>query len=198
VDRVVDIRQAVLKRRQGAALQKLLHEQLPWAWALVAAALLLSACSKTVNQTAAPAIPSPAQGIKSESVVRFVAEPVEIAAGNSAEAAVRLNIQSGYHLNANPPTYSYLKATELEFNPAAGLSVGYISYPDPIVKKFPFAEKPIAIYEGDINVKVLLKAATSAKQGLSNLAGILKVQACDDQVCYPPGELHVTVPVTIK
>ncbi len=198
MDRVIDIRQEVPKRRQGAALQKLLHEQLRWAWALIAAALLLSACSKSVNQTAAPAVPSPAPGVKSEHVVRFVSEAVEIAAGSSAEASVLLSIQKGYHLNANPPTYAYLKATELEFNPNAELSVGFISYPDPIVKKFPFAEKPIAIYEGDINVKVLLKAATAAKQGASNLAGILKVQACDDQVCYPPGELQVTIPVTIK
>jgi hypothetical protein len=101
-------------------------------------------------------------------------------------------------VNANPPTYPYLKATELELTPPKGITVSFITYPNPIVKKFPFAENPIAIYEGDTKLNVMLTADRSVAKGASNLPGKLKVQACDDQVCYPPGEINVTVPVTIK
>jgi len=47
-------------------------------------------------------------------------------------------------------------------------------------------------------VKAMLKAAQSAETGRHNLSAKLRVQACDDQVCYPPGVMDLTVPVTIK
>ena len=164
--------------------------------ALVVVALLLAACSKNVGDRTGSSAQRPT--ISSESVVLFAAEPVEIPWNGSKEAVVHVTVQNGYHLNANPPTYSYLKATELELSPTGGLSVGFITYPDPAIKKFPFAEKPLAIYEGDTQLKVLLKANASAAKGSSNLSGKLKVQACDDQVCYPPGELAVAIPVIVK
>lgn len=136
--------------------------------------------------------------IKSESVVQVVTSPVEISAGGTAEAIVQLSIQSGYHINANPPSYPYLKPTEVELKPANGITVGFITYPNPQTKQFPFAEKPLAIYEGSTQLKVLLKADAKAKKEASNLPGKLKVQACDDQVCYPPGEIQITFPVTVK
>jgi len=131
-------------------------------------------------------------------VVSVVTAPVQIPAAGSADGFIQVKVQSGYHINANPPTYPYLKATEVEIKPSGGLSVGFITYPNSIVKKFPFAERPLAIYEGETQLKVLLKAAPSANKGTSNLAGKLKVQACDDQVCYPPGEIELTIPVTVK
>jgi DsbC/DsbD-like thiol-disulfide interchange protein len=165
---------------------------------LVIVTLLLCACSKgVVNQTGSPGA-SQGSRITSESVVLFAAEPVQISANGSTEAVVHITVQDGYHVNANPPTYSYLKATELQINPTGGLSVGFITYPNPLVKKFPFADKPLAIYEGDTQLRVMLKAEASAPRGSSNLPGKLKVQACDDQVCYPPGELSVAIPVTVK
>jgi hypothetical protein len=131
-------------------------------------------------------------------VVQFAAEPLEIAANGSSEAVVHLTVKPGYHLNANPATYAYLKATEVELNPTGGITVSFITYPDPIVRTFPFAEKPLAVYEGDTQLRIMLKASTSVSKGPTNLPGKLKVQACDDQVCYPPGELAIAIPVTVK
>ncbi len=136
--------------------------------------------------------------IASVDVVKAAPQPVEISASSSGEAIVRLTIQSGYHINANPPTYSYLKATELEIAPGEGVSVGHPVYPQPLNRKFPFAEKPLAVYEGDTEVKATLKADKSAKQGQRSLAAKLRIQACDDQVCYPPGTLDLVIPVSIK
>jgi hypothetical protein len=172
---------------------------------VAAAVLLLSGCSKspqTQNQgttpTSSPAASPAVPQITSESVVRFASEPLEIAAGGTGEATVHVTVQNGYHVNANPPTYPFLRATELNLTPPTGITVGFIRYPNGVVKKFPFAEKPVAIYEGDTTLKVSLKAVSSVAKGPSNLQGKLKVQACDDQVCYAPGEVSVTVPVTIK
>jgi DsbC/DsbD-like thiol-disulfide interchange protein len=126
------------------------------------------------------------------------AQPVEIAAGSSGEAIVRLTIQTGYHINANPPTYPYLIATALEISPAGGFSVGSVTYPKPLNRKFVFAEKPLAVYEGETEVKATLKADKSAKHGQQPLPAKLRIQACDEQVCYPPGTLDLIIPVTVK
>ena len=162
----------------------------------------LSACSKTAKNfssgsqsTATDAATS--TKISSVSVVKVAAQPVQLAGNSSGEAVVRITIQPGYHINANPPTYPYLKATELELPESDGVSVGFVKYPKPLTLKFAFAEKPLDVYEGETELKVLLKAAKSLKPGDRSVNGKLRIQACDDQVCYPPGSLDVVIPVKI-
>jgi len=164
---------------------------------------IVSACSKptenSVNQQASSNTKSPVpQRITSESVVKVSAEPVAIAIGKSADAVVRLTIQSGYHVNANPPTYPYLKPTQLDVTPSDGFSTMFVTYPSPLTKQFAFADKPLAVYEGEIEIKATIKAETAARKGDHSVAAQLRVQACDDQVCYPPGQVELRIPVMVK
>ncbi len=163
----------------------------------------LAGCAKTAtNPPAKRAVASSElpenKRIASVDVVKVDVQPTEIKGGSSGEATVRLTIQRGYHINANPPTYGYLKATELEISQDDGVSVSSIYYPSPLNKKFTFAEKPLAVYEGQTELKATLKAAKAAKTGERSISARLRVQACDDQVCYPPGILDLTIPVSIK
>jgi DsbC/DsbD-like thiol-disulfide interchange protein len=155
-----------------------------------------AACAKTASNSDPG--PAAAQRITSESVVKVAAQRVEIPAGGSAEATVRLTIQSGYHVNANPPTYSYLKATALEISPAEGVSVAFVTYPKAVEKKFAFAEQSLAVYEGETDVKPTLKADKAARKGERSIPAHLRIQACDDQVCYPPGTLELAIPVNVN
>ena len=169
--------------------------------------LLVSvACSKPTSPApnsasesgAAPAGSPAAQKITSEGVVKAAAQRVEIPAGGSAEATVRLTIQSGYHVNANPPTFPYLKATALEISPADGVSVAFVTYPKAVNKKFAFAEQALAVYEGETDLKATLKSDKTAKKGERSIPARLRIQACDEQVCYPPGMLELAIPVNVK
>ena len=161
-----------------------------------------AACSKpapnSASEASSPATSPAAQRITSEGVVRAAAQRVEIPAGGSAEATVRLTIQNGYHVNANPPTFPYLKATALEISPSDGVSVAFLTYPNGLSKKFAFAEQPLAVYEGDTDLKATLKSDKAAKKGERSIPARLRIQACDDQVCYPPGTLELTIPVNLK
>lgn len=159
---------------------------------------LVSACSRSApaGETTNPT-PSEKR-IASTDVVKATIQPLDLTAGESAETTIRLNIQSGYHVNANPPTFPYLKATELQIPATDGVSVGFIVYPNPLTKTFAFAEQPLAVYEGDTALKVNLKAEKSAKRGARQLTGKLQVQACDDQVCYPPGVINLAIPINVK
>ena len=168
-------------------------------FALLALCLLFTGCGKspaTNTQTASSGNePLP---IASTDVVKPSPQEATLTRGESGDLLVPIKIEHGYHVNANPPSYSYLKATELEIPPAAGISVEYITYPDPLIKQFAFAEKPLAVYEGETIIKARLKADKSVQPGRHNLSARLRVQACDDKVCYAPGVMDIEVPVNIK
>lgn len=165
--------------------------------------IVVAACSKPAdnpnNQSVTTDTQTPApRRITSESVVKASADPVTIAAGTPAQAVVRLAIQSGYHVNANPPTFSYLKATELDIPASEGISAASVSYPSALSRKFAFADKPLAVYEGETEIKATIKADKEASKGEHSIAAQLRVQACDNQVCYPPGQIALKIPVTVK
>ena len=156
------------------------------------------ACAKAPTNNPAESNANEPPAINSVDVVKANPQEVVIAAGESGEVVVRLQITSGYHVNANPPTFSYLKATQLEITPADGISVEFITYPDALTKKFSFSEKPLAVYEGETTLKARIKADKTTKPGTHNLSAKLRVQACDDKVCYAPGAIDLVVPVNIK
>ena len=155
------------------------------------------ACSRSSGPNT-PTNSTEGRRISSVDVVKAQPQQVTSSPGKSVSAEVRLNIENGFHVNANPPSFSYLKATELELKPDEDVSVSFITYPDPLVKKFSFAEQPLAVYEGELVIKVQLEVKKAAKPGRKNLSGTLRVQACDDQVCYAPGEKEITIPVEVK
>ena len=162
--------------------------------------LFVAACSRSSEtNTPAAATASPeGRQIASVDVVKAAPEEVTLSPGGSADARVRLTIDKGFHVNANPPSFPYLKPTELEVKPDSGISISFTKYPDPLTKSFEFAEKPLAVYEGETLITVRLKADRTAKAGRTNLAATLRVQACDEKVCYAPGTKEIQIPVVVQ
>ena len=157
--------------------------------------LIVAGCGK---QPATDVITS-TKRVASETVVTVEAAPVEINAGASTETNIRLKVQDGYHINANPASFPYLIATQLDVPKADGLSAAKITYPQPLIRKFSFSpDAPLAVYEHEADLKVTLLADASAKQGQTSLPAKLRIQACDDRVCYPPGNIDVWIPVTVR
>lgn len=179
---------------------------------IAVAAFYLTACAKiepTQTNVPANASSSPAEKgsqspaaatarITSTDVVKVSAQAVEIPAGGAGEADLKLLINGGYHVNANPATEKYLIPTEAQFEPSEGLTPSKPVYPGPVTKKFSFSEKPLAVYESEAVVKLPLRAAATATKGAHTLKGKVQVQACDDQACYRPGTIEVSIPVTVK
>jgi DsbC/DsbD-like thiol-disulfide interchange protein len=149
--------------------------------------------SSNQNESAAGATKTPPADI-----VRAESESVEIAAGGAADAVVLLTIMDGYHINANPATLSYQIATQVNVEPSEGLTVGQPVYPSSMMRKFAFEPQPFAVYEGKASIKLPLKAEAGATKGAHTLKAKVRVQACDDQACYPPRTLNTSIPVNVK
>src|SRR5918994_3328937 len=97
--------------------------------------------------------------MKRLTLVMVTAEPILVAVGQRNEAVVKLNTQSGYHINANPASFEYLKATEIDLPDTPEVAVDYIYYPNPQVKKFSFSDEALKVYEGETQLKIMLAAA---------------------------------------
>jgi hypothetical protein len=143
-----------------------------------------------VNEGTGGALPS--------DVVRVSAPPVEVRAGGRAEASVRLDITPPYHVNANPPSQSFLIPTELTLAPEPGVKPGKPAYPAALNKKFAFAEQPLAVYEGSAEIKLPLSVEASAAKGERTLRAKVRVQPCDDNACYPPRNVETTISLNVR
>ena len=173
-------------------------------------ALILSGCAETQttkpggasSETTAPSDGAAPGATTSKpppkDVVRAQPASIEIKAGGSGEASIKLTIAAGYHINANPPSFSYLKATELNVEPGGGVAPGKPVYPTAITRKFAFSKDPLAVYEGETEIKLPLTVAADARKGAQTLKGKLRIQACDEEACYPPTTVETSIPVTVK
>jgi hypothetical protein len=171
--------------------------------------IVFTACSQSENATKQTANASPNSSASESAVstsakappadvVRAEASNVDIKAGGSAEASVKLTIADGYHINANPPSFSYLIATALQFKESYEVTPGQPVYPASVTRKFAFSKDPLAVYEGEATIKVPLQADARAPKGAQTLGVRVRVQPCDEEACYPPRNIETSIPVTIK
>jgi len=141
---------------------------------------------------------SPIEVSSSAQVVKVTTTPVEIAQNAFAEAIVKLSILPGYHVNANPATFSYLIATQVTPGKAEGIIAGKPTYPAAEKRKFQFEEQPLTVYEGDVQIRLSLRADSKATAGPRFMPINVRVQACDNEKCYPPANLETTIPIEVK
>lgn len=104
------------------------------------------------------------------------------------EATISLEIDEGYHVNANPASFDYLIATTVEFK---GVKPTEIAYPRPVRFKPAFATDGLDVYEGTVTI-----SAKFAKDSLAKTDKVetsLTAQACTDRICLPPSEIPVSI-----
>ncbi|MGC9056653.1 MAG: protein-disulfide reductase DsbD N-terminal domain-containing protein [Candidatus Saccharicenans sp.] len=118
--------------------------------------------------------------------------------GQTFDLILELAIASGYHINSDKPGDELLVATSVELKEDPFVKVKEIIFPEAKKKKFPFSEKPLSIYEGQIKIKVKMSLNESFKAKNLNLEGRLRYQACDNQACLRPMSVlfKVSLPVT--
>ena len=142
--------------------------------------------------------PTPARISSSVDVVKARAADVSIPAGGNADATVTLSISPGYHVNANPATFSYLIPTAVDPGKAEGIIAGKPIYPVAQKEKFQFADEPLAVYEGEVQIRLPLRVEVNAGKGARSLPIELTVQACDTEKCYAPDTLKTSITVDVK
>jgi len=109
-----------------------------------------------------------------------------LTSNQAAELILKLNIDTGYHINANPATDPDLIPTELLVD---GRSKIVVDYPEPQTFNSSLTTQGIAIYQG----KVTLRAHLPLTQ-ISDLPEVsLRIQACTDEFCLAPSTMKVPI-----
>ena len=163
--------------------------------------LALAGCKHRIHSgtSGQPAASSSPAGISSSAdVVTVRSSDVSIPAGGNADATVTLSVSPGYHINANPATFSYLIPTAVSPGKAEGLLAGKPVYPLAQKKKFQFAEEPLAVYEGEVQIKLPLRVEANAGKGARSLLVDVRIQACDSEKCYAPDTLKTMIVADVK
>jgi len=152
----------------------------------------LCGCNNSKTPVASSS-PAPKDVSSSDQVVKAFSH---FAPSASPPASIELAVSPGYHINANPATFPYLIATDVQPGKVDGITVGQLTYPPPKMEKLSFAEQPLAVYEGNVTIPIPLTAAPGAK-GQQTIPFKIRVQACDTQQCYPPATLDAALPIDV-
>jgi uncharacterized protein YyaL (SSP411 family) len=102
------------------------------------------------------------------------------------EIVTTIQVEEGWHVNANPASFDYLIPTSVSFE---GLPAIRVVYPQAVRIKPQFAPDGLDVYEGVTRI-----VAVFPKGSLKDadcLRGALTVQACSNEVCLPPAKLRV-------
>jgi FAD/FMN-containing dehydrogenase len=135
----------------------------------------------------------PADVVRSQVYVSL--EPVP--RGRRFEVDVVGEVASGYHVQANKVLEDYLIPLTLTADLPAGITRVSTSYPRALLKKFPFAPKAMAVYEGRVTVRMTLDAGADAALGPVKIPLTLRYQACNEQLCLPPVKIPLTAELTV-
>lgn len=155
----------------------------PADWGFLVAELSRPARAEVVQELAAslaaktPATSGPGA---SRDQVAVEAELVD----DGAAIAVRLVIEPGFHVNANPASEDYLVPTRIT---AVDGALGAIEYPEGHPFRAGFARSAIDVYTGELSLRA------PVAQGRIPTRLKIDLQACNDEVCLPPDEVEVPV-----
>ena len=143
-------------------------------------------------------------------VVAVTVKPKELnLSSGSTSVQVTLVIQEGFHVNAGRHTGLIgLIPTVLELVDVPGFALDVV-YPEGIVKRYPFADEAIRVYEGTVVVDVTIRPVVGETKNTvdgqvhggntsSSEEGqlVLRYQVCTETSCLEPKEM--TWPVTFQ
>ena len=120
--------------------------------------------------------------------------------GGTARATVYLNIPGDLHTNSFRPTSENLIATSVRVT-APGLKIGPVSYPRGKNKKFAFQEasdRPLNVYEGRVAFGFNITVPANYKGNTIRVRAVVRSQACNDEVCFPPKNQEVILTANVR
>lgn len=122
-------------------------------------------------------------------------KPLAVKISKNLELPLTLRIRQGYHINSSRPDDDYLIPTKLTWDATAFL-LKSIDYPDGEDVLYPFSEKPLSVYSGEIKIISSFRAPATLQNRPKVITGSLRYQACNEKACFPPRTISVKIPLS--
>ena len=128
-----------------------------------------------------------------------VAPPAKVMAkrGGTADGKISVSLLPGYHVNSHTPSEEFLIPLTLKWSGGA-LQTGEVVFPKPSQEKYEFSDKPLSVYTGNFELVTHFRVPAKAPGGPGSMLGKLRYQACNNNACFPPKTVDVTLPYSIQ
>ena len=152
--------------------------------AVGSAVVAVMSAESTPATAKAEASPRPNPGLpRSEDFVRITAHRE-----TGAPLALRVTVDDGWHINANPASLKFLIPTTVEVEGIR--QTASIGYPAGTLFEPTFSPEALLTYLGAIEIPIVLQPDDSGRA----TAVSVRYQACDETRCLPPSTSRVELP----
>lgn len=124
--------------------------------------------------------------------------PNKVRKGGTIQGTIVLDIPNGYHVNSNKPLERFLIPTQLKIEGPAGVRVGPILYPRPLVRSLKFSKNKLAVFEGRTKIRFTVTISAGFSSNSAELKARLRYQSCSDEACFPPQSKDVSLWLAIE
>jgi hypothetical protein len=121
----------------------------------------------------------------------------KLKADGTFQIAVVLDVDSEWHVYANPASRPEYVATTLQVTSELPLEELKIQYPESRTFRAEGDSESVAVYSGKNLIKVSARIGASAAPGNSELKLALRYQACNNHQCLAPKTVQIILPVIV-
>ncbi len=118
-----------------------------------------------------------------------------VAAGNSYDAAVIINIDRGWHINSVLPYQDFLIPATITADTVQGIAPHSFRFPSG--HDMQLLGELMSLYDGEVVVPFKITVPGTVADGDYSLPVAVRYQACDDQTCAAPQTRELSLAITV-
>ncbi len=122
-------------------------------------------------------------------------EQMTIKRGGAVTQSLEVTVVPGFHVNSDKPKDEFLIPLKLTWN-AGPLEAKSITYPQ--AEQIKVGTDELAVLTGSFKIQTAFEAPRNAAAGATTLAGKLRYQACNNQMCFRPASVDIMLPVVVQ
>ena len=141
--------------------------------------------------------PGAAQTTRPRAEVTPRADTTTVTAGESARVSLMVRLPERVHVQAHEPRDPLLIPTVLAVEVPPGIAVEAVTYPSPTELTQAGRRETLSVLGPEFVIDVQLSVAATAAAGERVVPAVLRYQACNDAVCFPPARAAAEWRLTI-
>lgn len=139
-----------------------------------------------------------AQATRPRATIRPASGEVTLAPGATTDLLLNVSMPPEVHVQAHQPKDPLLIPTVLTVEAPAGVTVESIAYPSPTEFTQAARPEPLLVLGPQFDIHVRLSVAADVGTGVQSVPVVLRYQACNETLCFPPARATAAWSLTIR
>jgi hypothetical protein len=121
-------------------------------------------------------------------------DPLVVKAGSNVDEVLKVTVRDGFHVNSDKPKDEFIIPLKLTWT--GPVEVKQVTFPK--AEEIDVNGQKLTVFTGSFPIHTQLSIAANAPKGKATLAGKLRYQACNSEMCLRPVTLDIEQPVVIE